>query len=384
MPYLAFMQSLKSPKIIISLGLLIASAVILCAVNPAPILSLYKIVHVKYVRIAKSEFSSRFSPADLAFAIDHAKNQTWVQTQIQKDLEPFQQGITKAQIDSWFKIFQEPHDNKLAKFTVHNNIVTVEAPEEFQTLRSFKTVYSVIDILAQNKQIPDCVFLIALNDYLAYVPPGATPAAIFSFAKHTQIPVEQNTILVPDWMNVRYWDVLRGRIALANKLYPWQRKKNLIHWRGGIQDSMQHRAELVALKRKFKFLDVGMTAGNHKVPFVDPEHSVLYKYQIALDGARCTWERMIWQMSSNAVMLKPYSPQQQWFYQGLEPFKNYVPIHNVNEGDIAAVYEWLQGHDYAAREIVRNANKFAKDNFKTQDFFAYYAVLLQEYAGLMR
>lgn len=339
-------------------------------------------MHVRYIRIAKSNFATRFTDAELETAVSHAKSQEWVQKQIQEDLAPFKQGIRHAQVLHWFKTMQEKQLSKLAKFTVHNKAVSVEVPEDYTHMRSYKTVHSVVELLASKGYVPDCEFIVSFNDYLDYIPANSAPAAIFTFAKHTQIPIEQNTILIPDWMNVRYWDVLRKRIALANRLYPWHNKKNMIHWRGGEADSMHHRENLVKLKSKFKFLDVGMTAGKNAVPFVDPENSILYKYQISLDGMRCTWERMIWQMSANTVLIKPNSPQVQWFHKGLEPYKNYVPITTVDEQNVSEVYEWLKTHDYEAKQISLNANQFAKDNFKTQDFFAYYAVLLQEYAAL--
>lgn len=372
----------NSRKVVISLILLFASAAILCAVNPAPILLLYKTLYVKYVRITKHDFAKRFNDQQLDLAIQHAKEQPWVQKQIAEDLAPFKDGIKHAQIEQWFKNFQHVTKTKLAKFTVKNNIVSVEVPDEFVAARSYKTVYSIVKHLSARAKIPDCEFLVALNDYLDFIPPNAKPAAIFTFAKHMEIPVEKNTILIPDWMNARYWDILRNRIALGSKLYTWNRKINQIHWRGGSADSMMHRAKLIKLKSKLDFLDVGMTEGSDAVPKVDPENSLKYKYQIALDGSRCTWERMVWQMSSNTVMIKPNSPQVQWFHKGLEPYKNYVPIVTVDEINMTAIYNWLLEHDQEAKEISANANQFAKENFKTQDFFAYYAVLLQEYAKL--
>jgi hypothetical protein len=375
----------KSKQIYSSIILLGLIAVTLILANPTVVIKLYKSLYVKYVRIAKSDFENRFTDAQLQDAITHAAAQPWVQDQIAADLMPYQNGISRAQLNAWFKQLQDDSKNKLAKFTIRNGKVSVVATPEVTTSRAYKTVYSVVSILANKKHIPDCEFIVAMNDYLAYVPENhTTPAAILSFAKHTQLPVEQNTILIPDWMNVRYWDVLRSRIDLANRLFPWERKKDLIHWRGGRADSMQHRSRLLSLTKDLEFLDVGMTEGANAAAYMDPEFSVQYKYQIALDGARCTWERMVWQMYSNTVLIKPNSPQAQWFHRGLIPYVNYVPITDVTESEISAAYNWLQNNDDSAKLIMRNANKFARENFKTQDFFAYYAVLLNEYAKLMK
>lgn len=374
----------KSKRIFSSLYLLILIAATLALASPVVVIKIYKSVYVKYVRIAKGDFEKRFTDAELQAAITHAVAQPWVQEQITADLAPFKNGISHEQIETWFKELQDNSKNKLVKFTISNGLVTVVAAPEIIDSRAYKTVYSVVSILANKQLVPDCEFIVALNDYLAYVPKNYTnPAAILSFAKHTQLPIEQNTILIPDWMNVRYWDVLRSRIDLANRVFPWERKKNLIHWRGGSADSMQHRIKLLNLNNNLDFLDVGMTEGAKPTSYMDPEFSVQYKYQIALDGARCTWERMVWQMYSNTVLIKPNSPQVQWFHRGLTPYANYIPIADITETDLTSAYNWLRNNDDAAKAIMRNANEFARENFKTQDLFAYYAVLLNEYANLM-
>lgn len=364
-------------------------AVYLCVwllfpVNRFHILKMYKNVYVKYIRLTKSSFTSRFKPADLDKAIMHAKSEPWVQKQLANDFAPFAKGISEEQVSKLFKDFQHISENRLVKFIITNNQLSVDAPSELTNTRQYKTIYQVIELLCAQQKIPDCTFIIALNDYLGFIPDKSAPVPIFTFAKHIGIAVEKDTILVPDWMNVRYWDVLRGRIALANKIYPWKTKIEKIHWRGGRADSMLHRAKLVNLTKNLNFLDVGMTEGANAVPYIDPENSVQYKYQIALDGSRCTWERVVWQMSSNTVLIKPSSPQMQWFYLGLEPYKNYVPIRTVDEINITAVYNWLEEHDDKAKEISKSANQFARDNFKTEDFFAYWALALQEYAKLYK
>jgi len=367
------------------LGFLLVGIAFLYTFHPTPLLKIYKALFVKYVRITQGDFNNRFSDKELTAAILHAKSEDWVQSQIRSDLAPFKQGINRAQLAVWFKSLQHIPGNKLAKFTVKDAKVAVEVPAELTGSRQYKTVNSVIRLLAAKRHIPDCEFIVALNDYLAFVPKGMTTSVpILSFAKHTKISVEKDTILIPDWMNVRYWDVLRSRIALASQLYPWKSKKNLIHWRGGCADSMNHRRQLMNLAPRCQFLDVGMVEGPNAVDRIDPEESVEYKYQISLDGARCTWERMVWQMYANTVLIKPDSPQEQWFHRGLKPFKNYIPLVAVDEKNITAVYTWLQEHDKEAQEISRNANQFAKDNFKTEDFFAYYALLLQSYSKLLK
>lgn len=376
-----FIKKLKLKILIISI-LSVSCFYIILALQPRIIISVYGFFYTKYIRIVKSNLASRFSKEQLENAILYAKDQIWVKEQISEDLQPFQPRISSEKIDYWFAKLQHP-SNKLAKFTIKNNNVMVDVPDEFTTLRSYKTIYQVIKILTDYKYIPDCKFIVALNDYLSYIPAELKePVAIFSFAKHIKIPVEKNTILIPDWMNISYWDVLSNRIKVAGYLYPWSKKLALIHWRGGMADSMQHRVKLIALKNKFTFLDVGMTEGKMAVPFLKPEYSLKYKYQLALDGARTTWERVVWQMHSNTVLIKPDSPQVQWFHKGLQPYINYIPIKDINDQQIVNLYHWLINHDNKVQKIITNANTFANNNLKIQHFIAYYAVLLPEYAKL--
>jgi Glycosyl transferase family 90 len=361
--------------------------IIFCSVmlfsSPKTIISVYGFLYTKYVKIFKRNLSSRFSKKQLDDAILYAKNQAWVKQQISEDLEPFKQGISAEKIDYWFAKLQH-NDNKLIKFTIKNNQIIQDVPTELTKIRSYITIYQVIKILTDYKYIPDCKFIVGLNDYLIYIPEDfKEPVAMFSFAKHTKKLIENSTILIPDWMNISYWDVLRDRIKVASYFYPWHKKLPLIHWRGGWADSMQHRSKLMSLKNTFTFLDVGMTQGKFAVPFLNPEYSLKYKYQLSLDGARATWERVVWQMHSNSLLIKPDSPHIQWFYKGLKPYVNYVPINDINEPAIKNLYDWLINHDDKVKNIIINANIFANNNLKTQDFLAYYVVLLQEYAKLI-
>lgn len=352
-------------------------------------LNIYKFWYLKYKRIFKNKLESRFNNKDLQLAIANAKSQFWVQEQIEADLKPFSEhGLSVKAIEQLYeRLVQVPRlKHHLIKVQIKNHKLRVDyAYEAISRLRSYKTIYNVINTLNEYRLIPDCTFIIYLNDYWDYIPDDIKdPVPIFNFAKDTEIPIEKNVILIPDWMNVYYWDVLRGRIDIANKIYPWSKKEPLIHWRGGRADSAQHRQKLVDLRSKLTFLDVGMTEGSNKVPFIHPEFSLKYKYQVALDGARCTWERVVWQMYSNCLMIKPKSSQIQWFYRGLKVNYNYLYLEDINEQDLTEAYKWLIQHDDKVQQIIKNANDFAKNNFKIQDFFAYYVVLLQEYAKLMR
>ncbi len=333
----------------------------------------------------KSPIDSRFSDAELLQAIAHANSQPWVQQQITADLAPFKNGISHQQLETWFINLNDGLKySEVVKFNIVDGIVNTDSRSDIHYTIAYETVREVLQILASKKLIPDCELIVKLSDCLNYVPKEIhDPVAVFTFAKHTQIPVEKDTILIPDWENVHFGYTTRARIKFASNIYPWQNKQNLIHWRGGPADSMHHRSQLVTLGSKLNFIDAGFITDNNQFTYLDPEFSLQYKYQIALDGARCTWTRMVWQLHANTLLIKPDSPQIQWYFRGLQPYTHYLPIAAVDEARISAAYNWLQAHDSQAKEISRHANLFAQDNLKTQDFIAYYAILLQQYAKLL-
>lgn len=369
---------------IIILILAICSFVFYAKLDLDSKLKFYKSIYVNYMRVCKNKLDSRFSNAALQQAINNAQQQPWVQQQIAADLAPFRGGFTKEDLARWFKEYHDPF-NCLVKITVKKGQVIFETDTAVKRRPAYKTVVETISILARKRLIPDCEFIMAINDYLVIVPQGATTAVpIFTFAKDEEIPIEKDLILIPDWMNLCYWDLLRGRLKLANKFYPWQSKKDIIHWRGNMPVSLRHRELLVYWSNYYDFIDAGVTDGPLALKRVDPEFSIKNKYQISLDGARSTWERVVWQMHANTIMLKPKSSQVQWFYRGLVPYENYVPLEDINAENLVGAYKWLQDNDAQAQQISRNANKFAAANLKTQDFLAYYVVLLREYAKLLR
>lgn len=351
-------------------------------------IKIYKFWYVKYQRIFNNKLKYRFTEQDLNSAIINAKSQPWVIEQILADLEPFiKDNLNEEIINNIYTDLLKYEQLKpfLVKFKIKNHHIQVELNADIAKSRAYKTIYAVIKILNEYHLIPDCVFIIFLNDYLHYIPTEIRkPIPILSFAKDINIPIENKVILIPDWMNIYYWDVLKDRIELAKKIYPWYKKESLIHWQGGMADSLQHRIKLINLKNTLNFLEVNATQGNNSVPFLDPEFSLKYKYQVALDGARCTWERVVWQMHSNCLMIKPKSTQMQWFYRGLKKDYNYFLIEDIDEENLIKAYQWLINNDVKVQKIIENANQFARNNFKTQDYFAYYVLLLQEYAKLMK
>jgi hypothetical protein len=51
-----------------------------------------------------------------------------------------------------------------------------------------------------------------------------------------------------------------------------------------------------------------------------------YKYLFAADGWGASWRRVPLILSSNSLMIKPYSDNIQWFYDLIKPNVHYLPL----------------------------------------------------------
>lgn len=348
----------------------------------------------KYARMFKNKLSKKFTQQQLQAAIAYLQEQAWCQDQIKEDLVAFH-ALTNEKVRAWYQkcLEADPTNlNHLALFEIKNGQVSIQVAPERKSHRSYKMWNELMTYLATNRLVPETVFIVVLEDFLVKIPeffktvPVNARVPMFGFARDNERAFEKNIVLVPDWMNLAYWEVLKARIEFASLEIPWEKKIQKLHWRGGLADGMGHRKKMLALQTQDKqnFLDIYAVEGEKKVPFVTPEFSLKYKYQLALDGARATWERIIWQMQSNAVMIKPHSSHLQWFHKALEPYKNYVPMEDTTPEEVEKLRKWLLTHDAQAKQIALNATDFAKKDLSTEAAVAYYVLLLNEYAKLFQ
>ena len=66
-----------------------------------------------------------------------------------------------------------------------------------------------------------------------------------------------------------------------------------------------------------------------------------YKYQLSVDGHTAAWKRPAMIMISNQVLFKTTTKFYQWFYDGLIPFVNYIPVQ-PNFDDLIEKVEWAR------------------------------------------
>ena len=310
--------------------------------------------------------------AKLAQGLPH-----WAQAQISQDLATFKT-IKIADLKKYYQQ-ENTKNNRLVYFSVRDEWVqtTLEDPEILQ-FASYKAMLNVFKFLASHHYIPNTDFILSFQD----VPrlKSKIPLPIFAFAKDVSIPIEKDLILMPDWMNLRHWTELRPRIQYAIKLFPWEKKINQVFWRGGNADSTGFRHQLVSLSQQYpQLIDAQIT--QHDVNpqgFTTPEAHLLYRYQITIDGARCAWERLLWQLHSNCLVFKHASSQEQWFYKGIAPNVHYISVRD--EKALLQAIQQAEASPQKTQAIIQNAQKFAEENLEIEDMYLYLAILVQHYS----
>ena len=91
-----------------------------------------------------------------------------------------------------------------------------------------------------------------------------------------------------------------------------------------------------------------------------------YQYIITAEG-NCAANRVKDLLSGDSALFMVQSPQEEWFYPLLVPYKHYIPVafeptqYPVEAGlNIVGQVQWAQAHPEEVGQIVRNANEFAR------------------------
>ncbi len=293
----------------------------------------------------------------------------WAVAQIEEDLRPFKP-FTQSDIDRFHK-----KQDMLFRFQVQNGNLKISYKDNLNILPAYKVLTDLFHYLVKHGYVQNTDFLMGLSDY--FIPAIAPTLPIFVFAKDQDKPYELTQVLVPDWMNMLKMPSLQVRIRKANQKFPWQDKEPLLFWRGGNVASTLFRKTLVELSDHYPDRIDAKFTDKVKVKFVKQEDHLKYKYLIAIDGARCTWTRMVWHLQSNSLTFKHTSPQAQWFYKGIEPYKHYIPVKD--EQDLLEALYWAEEHPDLAQTIAQQSTAFVENGLTLEDMVHYYIALIKAY-----
>jgi len=257
------------------------------------------------------------------------------------------------------------------------NVLPKETQQEIINLakRQYQPIADVLTYLVRQNHLKDTTFLLAINDFALLN--TEEPLPIFTYAKDTASPSEAKLLLLPDWMNFCSSTSLRSRISLANAEHPWKNKKNIVFWRGGVNDSTHFRHKLVSFSEKNPDAVDAHFVPSKGYAMVKPEDHLDFKYLISVDGMRCAWERLIWLLHSNSLTFKHESTQMQWYYKAIKPYVHYLPV--TDEASILTQMAWAEANPKEVADIIERSTTFVEQNLKLEDFYHYLIVLMQQY-----
>jgi len=269
-----------------------------------------------------------------------------------------------------------------------------------------KGVLELVAYLVNHIKLPDVELLFALSDSPVNDPRWPLCSSISRLMESdVPFPLGQGESS-SGGTAVRGWDKrIRDEYLKVAKLYPWRRKKEKAIFRGALRVSLKQESDWkrtdrgmlyrVSLKRPDLF-DVGFTdicdpdnvvdssdvQGIQLLPRIALAHQQQFKYILSV-GAWESWaDRMRILPFMDSVIIKQEADSYEFFYPLMKPYVHYIPTKQ-DFRDLYTQVEWLRQHDKEARQIIKNANKFAMEYLSEQAMTEYVYLIILEYAKLI-
>ena len=253
-------------------------------------------------------------------------------------------------------------------FTFHSQILTAKG--ELRTLRQLDLLFPLISNYQQSADRETGSVLVNLWDR------GVSPGLAFSDNR-------PDYFLIPDNLFVSTLGYARTRHYFRENPVAWSDRRPVALWRGsttGARVSLDRwqsldRIKLCELARKHKetgLIDAGISkiaqftnpdivreieASGLMSEFIHWQKWIEYKFHIDIDGNSNSWQGLLQKLLTGSPVLKVQSAKgmQQWYYDELIPWHNYVPVA-ADMSDLMDKIAWLRDHDsYAQRLGIRGA-----------------------------
>ncbi|MES1244767.1 MAG: glycosyl transferase family 90 [Acidobacteriota bacterium] len=248
--------------------------------------------------------------------------------------------------------------------------------------------------------LPDVDFYLNPND----LPNSRAkdPLPLFSFSRRPEIdgdilyPVwafwhdDPWLGVVPDWR----WDRMSRELLAAGDAVPWERRKPVVFFRGGLTSPKREPYTLYAKTRPGQW-DVRFTPhpsprfmariaelGLDTAEPVAPRDHCGYRYLLSVDGVSST-HRLRMMMACGGLLLYVQPEWKEFYYYRLVPWKHFVPLP-LDPAEGQRVLDYLVAHDDLARRIAGNGRDFVEKVLTLDEVDRYWLDLLREYAALQR
>ena len=326
---------------------------------------------------------------------------------IEKSLAPFsEKKISREQLIKTFIRLKKD----LCLFQIIDNEISIYSHADFirgnARLARRDSLKFFLDQIAKKKPLPDCEFLVLTSDH-----------ANSDFPVFSTIRTSQNrNIAVPMGCDrlkngstpLLGWDRYISENYLNNAAYyPWKKKINKGIFRGTLRIPQRLQPEqwkeidrgklfLQAQKRP-DLLDVEFTGirGGFAEDFSEPLKNEIkltpyiplvkqqeFKYQVNV-GANSGWaDRMRILPFLNSVVLMHEVECEEFYSPLMKADEHYLPFAK-DFSNLADVIEWARANDLRAKEIVENANAFAKRYITEGAMECFYRILLDHYRSIL-
>jgi hypothetical protein len=279
---------------------------------------------------------------------------------------------TPLQLKKRISLSQAKQEKYVFKITIQDNVISYEG--DFAQLEAgwsmnrllayhqyFQSAY--LDNEQINLHIADCYS----NDDPVFI-------ACSNQSTHTLIPD-------PDYLGSRGYQSLRR--SLDQKVIPFEHRKNILFWRGGVNCRpefmypwrMNPRLGLCLYVNNLNLYiakDVKAVAINYyykdicdiqeiQLQGIVGDHvNILtfqkYKYHIDIDGFSNAWSGLFTKLLMGCVVFKVKSiyDYRQWYYKLLVPFKHFIPVAS-DLSNLEEQIDWAIKNPRACNEISCNA-----------------------------
>lgn len=96
-----------------------------------------------------------------------------------------------------------------------------------------------------------------------------------------------------------------------------------------------------------------------------------YKFLITMDGNTCAWDRFVWQLNSNSIVLKEQSDNINWYYPLMTNGKEYLEFEKFEQ-----ILSYMESTTIDFNSIITNAQRFVVDYLTFEKHLLYTAYLL--------
>ena len=253
----------------------------------------------------------------------------------------------------------------------------------------FPTVIRFIEDIANQWQGPELkgTLLIWLEDGLwRNVVPYAERAPLLTFGR---LRYDHYSFLIPDpaFIESKGYQEDIEKLRVIDEETPWEKKIDTIFWRGASSGANMQSKELwksdprirlslfskefgntsaidAAISKVVEVIDPGRPAELEQlgivkeyIPFTE---FMRYRHQVDADGISCAWISCFLKLASDCTLLKIDSPNIQWYYDRLQPWKHFIPIRD-DLADLSSIIAWIENHPVEARATAHNGCTLARE-----------------------